>query len=818
MSALLLLLLASPGTIRVSVEGDGVEVLALQDGYVRARAAAVDGVALLRGLPRGSYDVFARSAGRASTIERGVRTVHDGPAEGFDVRFALQPAHELSVRTQEGATVWSGGRALPPHGFVLPAGLHRIVVDHPQRVSSVERLLRVGGPLNVDLPLEPGLVVVGRVRDAQGMPVPGARVEALADGYPTGRRTHSADDGSFGLGGFRGEAISVRVTALHYGEALRRVLYFPGEERARVEVILHPGSGVALDVRNARGRPAFGAEAVLLPGWYERVLEEPRLRANHDPQIRHGGYRPCFHGLVPGRKYRVLVTAPGHLPSATAPFQAPAAGRVLQLPVLTLGAGAAVWGTVRPVRPGLVVVCEGPDGRDSSRTDRSGRFRFEGLDPGEHFLFVRDVDETRVRADLAPGQRTEIILETAPSETARTLSGVVLDADGLPLEGAEVRTAGRLRVTDAQGEFRVEGLPSGGREHVSVVISPGAGCRAFIEDPHLPRTEAKVRVNTRLKVQLPRSGTLLLRLDSGGLPLTRATLFLSGSYGWQRRHRLPRRLRKVEIPELPLGTYEVDVSAPGLLGSGGAVVTLNRKAPKEPVVIPLIRGRSVAGRVVRRSYRKRPGGAPIMIDEPVRHAWVTLLDADPRRVLATTPVEEDGTFVLEGLPHAAVALCAGAPGAPVVAVRADLAQGDLEGLVLAFREAVEAAVLVTGEQGAPLPQARIRVLHELGVDMRDVTAMGRFRRVAAEDADFLELSRCFDLERRPTGRIAAAFLSPGSYRFIIEAEGYRPVRIGVRARDPRTVEGLRALPGVPKDWAAPVQLVPAPSDGSGSKD
>jgi hypothetical protein len=815
-SALLLLLLASPGTIRVSVEGEGLEVVALQDGHVRARAAAVDGVAVLRGLPEGSYDVCAQSAGRVSAMERGVRAVQEGSAVGFDVRLVLQQAHEVSVRTQEGATVWSGGRALPPDRFELPAGLHRIVVDHPQRVSSVERLLRVGGPLAVDLPLEPGLVVVGRVRDAQGTPVPGARVEALADGYPTGRWILSADDGSFGLSGFRGEAISVRVTALHHGEALRRVLYFPGEERARVEVILHPGSGVALEVLDSRGRPVPSVEAVLLPEWYERVLEEPRLRANHDPQSRRGGHRPCFHGLVPGRTYRLLVTAPGHLPSATAPFQAPAAGRVLQLPALRLRAGAAVGGVVRPVQPGLVVVCEGSEGRNSCRTDRRGRFEFEGLDPGEHFLFIRDVNETRIMADLASGQRRELSLDTPPSTAARVLTGTVLDADGLPLEGAEVRAVGRLRVTNDQGEFRIENLPPG-REHFAVVISPGAGCRAFMTDPHLPRTEEKVRANTHLKVQLPRSGTLLLQLDSGGLPLSRATLFLSGSYGWQRRHRLPRRTRDVEIPELPLGTYEVDVAAPGLLGSGGAVATLGREPLEEPVVVPLIRGRSVAGRVVRRSYRKRPGAAPVMVDEPVGRAWVSLLDADPRRVLATTPVEEDGTFVLEGLPHAAVALCAGAPGLPVVAVRADLAQGDVDGLVLAFRGAVEAAVLVTGQR-EPLPAARIRVLHELGVDMRDVTALGRFRRVVAEDADFQELSRCFDLERRPTGRIAAVFLAPGSYRFIIEADGYKPMRVGVRARDPRTVEDLRELPGVPEDWAAPVKLVPFPKAGSGSKD
>jgi protocatechuate 3,4-dioxygenase beta subunit len=694
----------------------------------------------------------------------------------------------------------------------LPAGLHRLLADHPRRVSSAELLLRVGSPMEVELPLEAGLVVVGQVLDGAGGPVGGARVSVFADGFPTGRADLTGPDGSFGVTGFRGDVISLAVSARGYATTLERVRYFPGEERARTAVILRPGSAALVEVRDAGGRALLDAGAVLLPGWYESALAEPRLGANHTPERRRGGHRFRFEGLEPGRRYRILVEAPGHLPESTTTFVAPRAGTVLPVSTPPLRRGAAIEGRAQGTR-GLVVVCTGPEGRMECRTDRAGRYRFEGLDAGEHLLFVRDVDERRVPVPLLLGETTRMDLAVRPAPE-RAVEGTVLDADGRPLAGVEVSAGPRTVTTDDQGAFAIVGCPPG-RLQGTLGFRPGPGSSGLLADPHLPHVEDGVGPGERLRVQLRRAGVLWLRLDTRGRNLTRATLHLAGTSGWAYRRRLPRRATEIRIPDIAVGSYEVEVSAPGFVGTNRAVVTVTPAAPAEPVPVPVVRGRSVAGRVVLRRTVRRAGMPPEVTDEPVARGWVRLLDPDPRRSMATTPVDEDGSYRLEGLPAGPVVLAAAAPGYPAAVVRTDLTTADREDLLLPLREGAEAAVVVTDREGRALPQAQVRILHEVGIDVRDVAAVGRFGRVVAGVADFAEIVRSFSLERRPTGRIAAPFLAPGSYRFFIEAPGYSPVRIGVRARPSAVLEEIRAIPGSPRDLATPVRLNPAPR-GAGS--
>ncbi|MHC4818911.1 MAG: hypothetical protein ACYTF8_12730, partial [Planctomycetota bacterium] len=177
----LLLLLLEPGTIRVQVEGDATEVVALQDGVVRHRAPVTGGQGLFSGLEADTYDLQARGEKAASDLERGVRTVHDD-APGADAVLVARPTFPVQVETEPGATLWVGGVAYrEPDSLRLPAGLHRLVVDHPRFVSSAERLVRVAGPKELAVALEPGLSVSGRVVDDLGEPVAGAEVEAFAD-------------------------------------------------------------------------------------------------------------------------------------------------------------------------------------------------------------------------------------------------------------------------------------------------------------------------------------------------------------------------------------------------------------------------------------------------------------------------------------------------------------------------------------------------------------------------------------------------------------------------------------------------------------
>jgi len=812
LTLLTLFMLAAPGTARVEVRGGEAEVVAFADGVAAARAHTRDGVVELDGLQAGkAYDLIALGRNAASRAELGVRAVA-GETPGFDAVLMLQTAYAVRVRTHGGAVVWSGGVPWSGGTLWLKKGIHSLVVDHAERVSSAERIIRVSGPMSLEVALEPGLVVLGRVIDETGAAVEGARIEVYADGVSVRRSTKSQKDGGFGLAGFRGDVISLRCAAPGYAETLRRVGFFPGQERARVELILRRGSSVRTSVTGT-GTGGVGGTALLLPQWYEQALELPRVRAHHEPvRLAREDGMFAFGGLTPGRRYRMVVQVPGFLPHATPAFVAPVAGETVELAPQTLVQAGSIRGTVK--RPGLRISCDGSEGRNTTRSDRGGHFVFEGLDPGDHWLRVRDHDESGQLVKLAAGAVAHVALKIAPAPPEHALEGVVVDDEGEPLAGIEVETAGRGAVTGEQGRFRIAGLPRG-RATFSVHFTPGPGSRAFLDDPHLPHTETRVRPGT-IRVALRRAGTLRVRLDSGGRPLVRASLFVTGPGGWTRRVRLPRLVRDVELTEVPVGSCEVEVGAPGVLGTSGAVAPV-RRDPAEPTVVQVAVGRTVTGRVVLRRFKERPGVAPDIVDTPLGRGFVQLLDGTQRRALAVTPVEEDGSFRLEGLPVGPVILSAGVPGIPVIALAIDLTGGDATDIVVPLQEAAEAAVLVTDMREQPVLGVAIQIYHELGIDMRDLTAQGRFRGVVADDVDLDEFGTAFALVRQPSGRVSAPFLSPGSYLFRVAAEGYKPVRIGVRARPASTVVSIREnFPLAPKDLATPIRLQKArPGTDSG---
>jgi hypothetical protein len=800
---LLALLLAAPGTIRAEVLGGATEVVALEGDVVRARAAVEAGRAVLDGLPPGTYDVLARGPGVQSEPERGVRP-SDG--EGADVRLEARPVHRLELRTEPGALARVDGIAYPAGDVPVAAGLHRLLVEHAERAPAPPRFVRVTGPLALDAPLDPGLVVLGVVLDRAGAPVAGARVEAWVDGRPAGRAAEAAADGTFGLAGFRGEVVSLRVRALGYAEALRRVPFHGPDERVRVEVHLDPGSGVALRVL----APGPGAEAVLLPLWYERVLEEPRLLAGFSPPRRRAAAGVRFEGLRPGDEYRILVTAPGCRPRSTAAFRAPPAGEAVTLPPLALGRGHRIVGRALawPDPFGHVVVCEGPEGRATCRTDRLGRFAFDGLDPGEHFLSIHEADERGVPVplpDMAEGPVTRTI-DLGPRDPGPALAvrGTVVDHDGKPLAGVIARGAGRSAASDDAGAFAIEGLPPG-RAAFDVRLEPGPGCRGLVEDPHLPRTERAVPGEV-LRARLDRASTLRLSFDTSGRPLCRARLVVAAPSGERRVLHLPRGAEGAVVEDVPQGTCRVDVLAPGFLGAGGAAA----KTGEETRVV-VGRGRTASGRVVLRRGALPPTGPLREHDAPLARGWVSLFDPALPRSPAVAPVEPDGSFRLPGLPSGRVLLCAASPGLPAALFEADLLAGDAAGLVLPLHEGVEAAVRVLGTDG-PLPDARVHVFAAQGPDVRDVAALGRFRGVVADDEDLADVAPSFALLRTPDGRVSAPFVAPGSYRFVVAAEGHGTARVLVRAWTPWGLEEIRRLPDVPADLATPVRLARAEKD------
>ena len=108
MTALLVtLLLATPGTIRVQVEGAATEVVAFSEGRIKARAPVRDGVAVLTDLPSGeTFSLRAQGGGALSRPVTHVRPV-SGEGGGFDAVLKALPTS--SVRIGPTALIWVPG-------------------------------------------------------------------------------------------------------------------------------------------------------------------------------------------------------------------------------------------------------------------------------------------------------------------------------------------------------------------------------------------------------------------------------------------------------------------------------------------------------------------------------------------------------------------------------------------------------------------------------------------------------------------------------------------------------------------------------------
>jgi len=801
MSALILLL-ALTGTIRVSVEGPATEVVAFHRGQPVARAPVKDGVAVLRDLPHPAVDVVALGKSSRSELVRHVRPVESG--DGFDVRLVTRKAHVLTVRTEEGARVHVGGVRFPAQRVLLLPGLHRIVVDHPRFVSSAARLVRVDRDLTLDVPLESGLVVTGTVLGADGKPLEKARVDVFADGYAANRAVITGAGGNFGASGFRGNVVTLRIRADGHATRRVRVPFDPGSERARLTVVLARGVKVTLRIEGATA----DVRATLLPDWFDHALEEPRLRVNDEPARTTGRDRITFDDLSPGLRHRIFVECPGFLPAATDPFES---GAVETLPALHLVKGATLRGRLEgdklPAGWGGVIVARGRFGDRTSRIDRNGEFRFDGLPPGKVLMQLRDLDERGTVFEVKGAGEEEVVLTYAVPEPERVLEGTVLDSERKPLAGVLVTSGFRRTVTDKEGTFLLAGVPLG-RDRFTVRVEPTPASRAFREVPHLPRVERKARFGIRLGVQLERSGTLAVRWKQARL--ARATLYLAGTSGNEMRLRIPRGASGMSVDEIPLGSYVLEVGAPGYLGTGGMVVQVGSTAG-ESVEVQLLRGRSVSGRIVRRRGIHRNGRVPQLIDMPVASGTVCLFDLRQRFALATAPVAEDGSFLLEGLPATPVLLVAATPGMPVATLRIDLTKRNGENLVFPVFDPLKGGVKVSGTGGLPVPGVKVAILNALGIDLRDLTARARFQGVVADDDDRAAIHRFFDMRRKKDGTILYEHFAPGNYEIRVTATGYKPGTVKMRAREPWTVAHIGTIvPGLDPTAVIPLRLSRVP--------
>lgn len=434
-----------------------------------------------------------------------------------------------------------------------------------------------------------GVLLEGRVvarRD--GASVEGAEVLLLDEGWSL--ETASDVDGRFALEYPEGELPGLRVTKAGFGALYRPIT---GKERALV-LQLEPGATLA-------GR-VIGPDASALGGGEARVfhLSSPeRLRHTElsAPLDAEGTF--TFEGLGAG-EYVVQAEVPGWSVSFEHGLRLEAGetrhlsleatrGATLTGRLAIVGDGGPVEGaqlTVEPETPGLP-----KDVRARARhvveSDAEGRYRVVGLPPGPISVQVEAPWETRVRADLVVFEAGQELERDFELQAPGVLEGRVLQAAGGGVAGAVVEVAwsgpaisprldrrgrvgrGRLRTTcDAEGRFRLEGLP-GGRSLEVVAYSGEAGRPALAADSlsesrTLRLRSAEERVGLELIVRETAARRGVVR-DTFGAPIAGAELrLIRGQRGGRRRSSDPRGTDRLQaVISNADGSFELAGLLPG---------------------------------------------------------------------------------------------------------------------------------------------------------------------------------------------------------------------------------------------------------------
>ncbi len=191
----------------------------------------------------------------------------------------------------------------------LAEGPYRFRASAPGRATALGLLQLLGDETRRDFPLEPGMVLVGAVRDAAGQPLDAALTvvdpEALGRGLPARWTGESAADGSFAVGGLPAlRALTVFAERPGYAPTRLRTT----TDGSPITLTLAPAATLDVTVLQA-GVPVEGATLALLFDDGGALDELPSLRALWPlPSVTGADGRLLRAGLGAGR-YRLDVAA-----------------------------------------------------------------------------------------------------------------------------------------------------------------------------------------------------------------------------------------------------------------------------------------------------------------------------------------------------------------------------------------------------------------------------------------------------------------------------------------------------------------------------
>lgn len=464
-----------------------------------AEGAPLSGVAVTAAGRRVPYEVFDRDPAAA-------RAVSDAAGRFVLRGLAAAPAWELSA-TRHGyraarATVAAGAEA---RLVLAPApAAHGAVVDRDER------------------PLA-GVEVT--VRPAAG--VPGEPATAVTD-----------EHGRFELPALPADRLDLE--ARRSGFAPRRVpgVAVPAGEGA-VDLgilVLIPGAAIPGRVTDAAGRPLAGVEVWLAevqlrpgPSLAASLRREPPVASSDDTG------RFTVPDVNPGARRNVLLARSGYLPVWVPGVEAPPAEPL----AVVLAPASRIRGRVedeegRPVAAASVRLAPAPpppgtvgveprraENSGEVRSERDGGFVFAEVAPGPVLVEVQAEGYLQAEpVELRVPERGELADVRLVVERGARLSGLVTTDGGEPVAGAVLRVASARGASDAEGRYRIAGVPLGvqalrvahpayrtltreldvqpGENRVDVTVEQGAVVSGrVIDEEGAPRPGAAVALRNR---------------------------------------------------------------------------------------------------------------------------------------------------------------------------------------------------------------------------------------------------------------------------------------------------------------------------------
>ncbi|HUS64175.1 MAG TPA: carboxypeptidase-like regulatory domain-containing protein, partial [Kofleriaceae bacterium] len=597
---------------------DGVPVRAVGRGASAVEVVSgKDGAFAVEELAEGSYRVHA-ARGELASVAAPVDRLGTGPF--LPVVLVLQPAAIIAGRVVD---------AQAAHGVAAEVTLVADDPDEPPRSarSAADGTFRIEGvPLgrwtadafapgyvSADrvqfeaasdyapvIALERGGVVVGRVLDGEGRPVPGAVVVARPEG--------GGDEVSESAVARRsaGETAVAPAVGWQGGMVTATGLQFipKGELGVVVGPLPFPPAAGTGAVRVAA--PITMAAAAALP-----PLPTPPDLVSRFTTAADGTYRVA--GLAPGR-YRVAATHPDFA-DGTTPLLDMALGQERAGVDILLSSGVTLVGQVTDDRGAAVAgatvqararegaaprhAITGPDGR-YSLGPLAGRVQVQVSAAG-FGTAARDVVAATGRTPVT--REEHFILSRADA----ALEGRITDATGFAVRGATVRVAGGPATaapaqTDDAGRFRVPGLPVG-----RYVLR--------VEHPDYPPVELDARTGVGNQLELDFGGRLTgqVRDRSTSAPIAGVAVALRGPRG-ARAQATSGAAGEIAAGPLAAGRWTLEASARGYARAAAtADVTAGRRpgdVTARDVHLDLVRSATLAG-TVRDHNGERVAGAQV---------------------------------------------------------------------------------------------------------------------------------------------------------------------------------------------------------------